>query len=329
MYKALGRFPGGEGYTDISFRKTELWDTMPIPGGASRVSGTALSSSAVLFGDDEIGPIVLLLALAPGIKPPDAPSHTHAADNWRMSVLGNLPMGPDSYDAGHSRFQEGWKPYASDNYANGPEGGWTALMFADRRGTRVRHVKQHEGPVITPMDRLLAEWLGVGGDLVAEEPEGGVPGPSQMATTLDEYRRGARINVSFDDTDRWIHDGGASVMAGALGDREHGPIVLQTRVAPGAAMLGDGAFDCDVFRLMSRGSCTIGGHPYRAGDMRVQAAGAPFGAAIAGDDGADEVVIFADRRAVGPAATTDATWSALLGRVIDDLAGRLAASSIG
>lgn len=327
MYKALGRFPGGEGYADVSFRRTDLWDTMPIPGGSSRVAGTALSSSAVLFGDDEVGPVVLLLALGPGIKPPDAPSHTHASDNWRMSVLGNLPMGPDTYDAGHSRFQEGWKPYASDNYANGPEGGWTALLFADRRGTRVRHVKKHDGPVITPMDRLLAEWLGVGGDLVAEDPECGVPGPSVMATTLDDHRRGARINVSFDDTELWLREPGVSAMAGALGDRASGPIVMQAHGDAGAAMLGEATFDCDVLRLVSRGSYAVDGGVYESGDMRVQAAGVPFGRAVAGSDGVDEVVIFADRRAVVPEATSSPTWSNLLARLTVDLTGRIAAKA--
>ncbi|MDP1794472.1 MAG: hypothetical protein Q8K63_10095 [Acidimicrobiales bacterium] len=327
MYKALGRFPGGNGYSDISFRHTELWDTMPIPGGASRVAGTALSSSAILFGDEQSGPVVLLLALAPGIKPPDAPAHTHASDNWRMSVLGNLPMGPDSYDAGHSRFQEGWKPYASDNYANGPDGGWTALMFADRRGTRVRHVKQHDGPVITPMDRLLAEWLGVGGDLVAEEPECGVPGPSVMATTLDDFRRGARINVSFHDTEHWLQRDGVSAMAGALGDHASGPIVMQVRGGPDAEMLGQATFECDLLRLVARGSYTIDDREYQAGDIRVQAAGVAVGRAVAGSQGADEVVIFADRRAVGPQATAVELWSDMLARLGGDLARRLADSA--
>jgi hypothetical protein len=46
-------------------------------------------------------------------------------------------MGPARYGPGEFRFQQGWKPYGADGVAAGPDGGWTVLMFADRRGVRV------------------------------------------------------------------------------------------------------------------------------------------------------------------------------------------------
>lgn len=319
MYKALGDFTGGDGYANLSFRETERWASMST--AKSRVAGTAVRSTAVLLGDDEDDPALLFLALGPDVSPPDAPAHGHASDTWRMSLLGVLPMGPDSYAAGEFRFQQGWKPYASDNYANGPQGGWTALLFGDRRGMRVRHV-HHEGPAITPTDRALAAWLGIEGDLLSDDPAA-APGPSSMATTLDDQRVGARLNGSFADADGWTSFEGGTLAAGAVGDREAGPIVVLAHVRAGARPLSSCTFETDVLRIVLRGSYVLDGTTYEAGDMRVQAAGVAFGVAEAGPDGVDEVVVLADRRVVRPDAVADARWSGALEAVLDDLSARL------
>lgn len=329
MFRALGDFEGGEGYIDLSFREPERWSSMNTGKAASRVAGITLSSSAVLIGDDTSGPLALLLCLGPNVKPPDAPAHGHASDNWRISVLGNLPMGPDSYDAGEFRFQQGRRPYASDNYANGPEGGWSALLFADRRGMRVRHV-HHEGPAIRPADMALAEWLGVGGDLVSEDPAD-EPGAQVMATTIDPERRGPRVNGSFAETDQWTNFEGVKVAAGALGDEDAGPIVLLTKVSAGGRPFGGVVLDTDVFRLVIAGSYALDGRDYVAGDMRVQGANVGVGNAVAGPDGVDEVVVIADRRAIGAveASPPDTNgWPRLLATVAADLATRVAARAV-
>jgi hypothetical protein len=320
MLQALGDFTGGDRYVDLSFREPQRWATMST--SSSRVAGTAVASTAVTFGDPRSGPVLLCLALAPGVRPPDAPAHGHASDTWRMSLLGTLPMGPDSYDAGEFRFQQGWKPYASDNYANGPEGGWSALVFGDRRGMRIRHVR-HDGPAITPTDRMLAEWLGIHGDLVSEE-DAHAPGPSSLATTLDDARTGARINGSFADADAWRGGDGIRLAAGAMGDRATGPVVLLTRVDAGRPTLGRCRIASDVVRLSVRGSCAIDGREYVAGDMRAQSGGTPLGNAIAGPDGLDEVIVVADRRHLEPAAVADEAWAQALGAVLDDVNVRLA-----
>jgi hypothetical protein len=312
---------GGDGYSELSFREPDRWWSMSTSNTASRVAGTALNSGGILLGDDETGPAVLLLALGPGVTPPDAPAHMHASDNWRMSLLGNLPMGPDRYDPGEFRFQEGWKPYASDNYAHGPDGGWTLLVFGDRRGMRVRHVR-HEGPDITPMDRLLAEWMGVRGDLVSNDPAD-TAGPAALATTLDEFRRGARLNASFADTEHWMSFDGLDVMAGAIGERETGPVIVLAKVAAGRPGLSGAAFDCDVLRVVASGSCVLDGKEYVAGDMRVQSAGVPLGDVTAGPDGADEVIIIADRRRLDPTVARDSVWIDALTALQADLAARL------
>jgi hypothetical protein len=325
MHRALGDFAGGEGYIDLSFREPQRWATMATDN--SRVAGTAVSGTAVLLGDDDHGPVLLFLALEPNVAPPDAPAHGHASDTWRMSLRGVLPMGPDSYAPGEFRFQQGWKPYASDNYAHGPEGGWTALLFGDRRGMRVRHV-HHEGPAITPTDRALAAWLGIEGDLVADDPSV-APGPSSLVTTLDDQRTGARLNGSFADADDWVPFEWGTIAAGALGHHESGPLIVLARVRPGARPLSSCTFDTEVFRLVARGSHVLDGRTYETGDMRVQASGTRFGPAAAGREGVDEIVVIADRRAIVPGAVDDAGWARALDGALADISTRGGRVSVG
>ena len=65
-------------------------------------------------------------------------AHAHASDNWRISVRGTTNMGRDTYEQGQFRFHDGGVPYASDNFAWGPDGGYGIIMFADRRGFAIR-----------------------------------------------------------------------------------------------------------------------------------------------------------------------------------------------
>lgn len=298
MYKALGDFDGGVECRKLSFREPERWATPTAASAKSRVAGVPLSTTAVTMGDEHAGPVLLFLWLAEGVTPPDAPAHGHASDNWRISVRGRLPMGREVYGPGEFRFQEGWKPYASDNYAQGPDGGWSALLFGDRRGMRVRPVKK-DTPEHPETNRLLAEWLGIHGDLVCDDPAH-APGPSAMATTVDELRHAAHVNGSFDQAETWRPvDGGGRLAAALMGDPEVGPVVLLTRIVAGGRALSSCSFDTEVFRMVVRGEETINGATYVAGDMRVQAAGVPIGSVEAGADGVDEVVVIADRRGVG------------------------------
>lgn len=314
MYEVLGNFRGGEGYTNFSFREPERWDSMKLGGQDTRVADTPISSTALLMGDEETGPALLFLRLKPGITPPNAPAHGHASDTWRMSLLGTLPMGPDSYDAGEFRFQQGWKPYATDNYAHGPEGGWTALLFADRRGMRVRHVGAKD-EVPTPLDLALAEWLGIKGDLTSDDPAT-APGPSILATTLDETRTGARINGSFLDRSGWTELPVGRLAAASIGTSASGSVVLLAGVEPSEPALSSCTFASDVFRMVVRGSYTLDGETYVAGDMRVQEAGTPIGEATAGPDGLDEVIVVADAAAAVPSAAGDPTWADAIAEVV-------------
>jgi hypothetical protein len=236
-----------------------------------------------------------------------------------MSLLGTLPVGNDEYGPGDFTFRQGWKPYAKDNYANGEEGGWSALMFADRRGIRVRHVK-HDGPAIGPMDQMLASWLGVEGDLVYEDGADAL-GDSSMHTTLDGVARtGARVNGSFHDIAHWSQHDGLGLAVGAVGDKASGPLVVMTTVAPGRAAFGSCTVDTDVVRVVVDGEVEIGTRQYQRGDLRVQEAGVPFEGAKAGAAGLHEVIVFADRRALKPSIIDDDGWSRTIDLALRELA---------
>jgi len=89
----------------------------------------------IMIGDDDCGPFVALSYVEPTSEQmPLSFAHAHASDNWRISVRGTTNMGRDAYEQGQFRFHDGGVPYASDNFAWGPDGGYGIIMFADRRG---------------------------------------------------------------------------------------------------------------------------------------------------------------------------------------------------
>jgi hypothetical protein len=326
VFRALGNFTGGDGFTNLSFRRPDEWASMPMP--APSEAGPAASpvrSTAVLFGDGATGPVLLLLHLLPGAALPAAGAHGHASDTWRMPVAGTLAMGPDTYGPGDFRFQPGWKPYASDNLATGPDGGWTALLFGDRRGMRVRPVHA-DGPPISPLDRAAGEWLRIGGDLVSEDPDD-APGPSTLSTTLSDRPGRARVNGSLGETADWFQLDEGALAAGLLGHPVSGPLLLLARINDGGRPLGSYTFGTEVLRLVVRGSCRIGEDWYGPGDLRAEHAGS-CGPALAGDGGVDEVVVIADRRTVRPGAVRDAVWSAALNTLTADLHARAFTGSV-
>src|SRR5919112_1315415 len=83
----------------------------------------------------------ILSVTPPADQMPLSFAHAHASDNWRISVRGTTNMGRDAYAQGQWRFHDGGVPYASDNFAWGPEGGYGIIVFADRRGFAIEPVK--------------------------------------------------------------------------------------------------------------------------------------------------------------------------------------------
>jgi hypothetical protein len=154
---------------------------------------------------------------------------------------------------------------------------------------------------------------------VSEDPDA-APGPSTIATTLQDRPGQARVNGSFHDTDRWVCFPQGSLAGGLMGHAETGPLVLLSKVEPGGRPLGSYVFGTEVLRLVVRGSCRIGDEWYEAGDIRIEHAGS-CGPVLAGDEGADEVIVIADRRALGTGSVRDAAWAAALDAVTGGVVG--------
>jgi len=107
--------------------------TSTSPSGWSENMGATVLP--VMVGDECCGPFVALSYVEPtDVQMPLCFAHAHASDNWRISVRGTTNMGRDTYEHGQFRFHDGGVPYASDNFAWGPEGGYGIIVFADRRG---------------------------------------------------------------------------------------------------------------------------------------------------------------------------------------------------
>ncbi|MBB5138410.1 hypothetical protein HNP84_008164 [Thermocatellispora tengchongensis] len=298
MLQTFGEVIENGDHVGLSFRATDRWTVPEDLRSSARTADTPFDSTALLLGDAVRGPVLLFLAVQPGFTPPDAPAHGHASDNFRLSLRGVLPMGPESYGEGEFRFQRGWKPYPSDNYAHGPEGGWTVLCFADRRGMRVRHVSP-DAPSHSAGDAKLADWLGVKGDLTSDDPAD-TAGPSALATTLGVFRK-PFLNGSYAESDEWPRVDETTRTVGALmGDPECGPVIIVSTTSAGGCASGGLTAGTEVFHLVVRGSCTIGGVDHVAGDMRVQRPGAHMGPIIAGPEGVDELIVLGDRRNAVP-----------------------------
>ena len=313
MLRVQGATETTDDYVEVTFERPGSW---PGDFGQTTMAG-------VLIGDEVRGPSLTFAWQGPEAMSYGAPSHAHASDNFRISLLGSFEMGRESYGPGEFRIQQGWKPYPSDNASHGPEGGWEILLMADRRGTRARFV----GASLPNLDEIHAQisrTFGLAGDLLSDDPAAG-SGPSALATTLGPPANSGKLNGSFADRDTWAPLGPATRAAVALmGDPVCGPVLLLAATEPAGVAMPACRFDTEVFRGVVSGSCEIDGRRYGKGQMRVQRAGSPCGPVIAGPDGVCEVVIVADRRAAAP-VTSDASWAAALGATLRDLQHRLAA----
>jgi hypothetical protein len=285
-------------HVTFSFAATDRWVVPEDLISSGRTANTPFDTTALLLGDETKGPLLLFLSVEPGFSPPDSPAHGHASDNFRLSARGVLPMGPEKYGPGEFRFQRGWKPYPSDNYAHGPDGGWSMLCFADRRGVKTRYVSP-SAPTHAAGDAKFAAWLGIRGDLTSDDPAD-APGPSALVTNVGPLRK-PFLSGSFAAAENWPAVGEFSNVGAALmGDPECGPMLILASTKPGGRAASEFSVDTELFHMVVRGECSIGGVGYGCGDVRVQRPGSPVGPIIAGPGGVDEVIILGDRRGSAP-----------------------------
>jgi hypothetical protein len=312
---AIGVRDTTAGAISVGFHDAGAW-TGP-PGFEGEVTRTF-----VKVGDATCGPIIRLIALPPGVKSPRYPAHAHASDNFRMAVRGRFFMGRKTYEEGEFRVQEGWRPYPGDSYAEGDSGGWLLLFFADRRGQRGRFVSDR-GMTQTAEARVAAQamyaWEQSAGDLVSDDPADG-SGPSAIATTLGRIDKSAHIDGTFYEASAWTpYDNGSAASVTLLGDPEAGPVIVTTSVGPGLVCPPASGFATEVFRLLARGSCNGDDRYRQRGDaLVVRPGGSPL-RATTGADGAGELVVFGDRRALMSDRSSD-PWEASVQDAVAELA---------
>jgi hypothetical protein len=312
MYRILSMTPPAavDGHVDLNYENRTGW--------AEDLGATVLG---VMVGDEHCGPFVALSYTAPREdQMPLSFAHAHASDNWRISVRGTTNMGRDAYAQGEWRFHDGGVPYASDNFAWGPDGGYGIIVFADRRGFAIEPVKAEIAEKVTPQQEMTGKLLGI-------DMQSPCPGAPAIATTMGLTER-AHLNGSFESASGWDEIvPGVRMSVGIAGERDAGPVLVFLDGAAGAEVVGARTLGSETLIAPVNGSVDAGGAKLAQGDVRLEEADVVQPALVAGADGAQVVVVFADRRALRTAVdggTFAGPLADALAKVLPQLLGDLA-----
>jgi hypothetical protein len=315
MYRILSATPTEpvDGHFDVSYADREGW----VPD----MGATILP---IMIGDEACGPFVALSYVEPSEEQmPLSFAHAHASDNWRISVRGTTNMGRDTYEQGQFRFHDGGVPYASDNFAWGPDGGYGMIVFADRRGFAIRPVKASIAEKLMPQQEAAAAGLGI--DML--DP---CPGAPAIATTMGRTSR-AHLDGGFDRAGSWDEIApGVRMAAGLAGEPTSGPVLVFVDCDAGCEAVPDRTLGTEVIVAPVSGSVDAAGTTLAQGDVRVEEADAPQPALVAGSDGAQLVLVVGDRRALRAALDGGQLGGALgaaLSPVLTELQDQLALPS--
>lgn len=283
MYRILSSTPMEpvDGHVDVTYTDRAGW-----------VQDLGATILPIMAGDERCGPFVVLSYVEPSEEQmPLSFAHAHASDNWRISVRGTTNMGRDTYEQGQFRFHDGGVPYASDNFAWGPEGGYGIIMFADRRGFAIRPVKASIAAKITPQQEAAGAGLGI--DM--QDP---CPGAPAIATTMGPTER-AHLDGGFDSADQWDEVApGVRMAVGIAGEPTCGPVLVFLDCADGCEALPGRSIGTETIVAPVSGSVDAAGTVLAQGDVRIEEAGGRQPALVAGPDGVQLVLIVADRRAL-------------------------------
>ncbi len=285
MFKALlGDLELSGDHIDLSYRDPQSWPAL-LPSGGIR-------SFVFDIGDPEAGPSLQLGLISPvegevlDWKHSIDPVHHHGSDQFRVCLGGSWILANRTMPVGALSFQEAGWVYQEHPTAGAPAS--IALLMADRRGTMsTLHFDRDK------------ETIFAAGAEFGQPPEEEVPYPhpagdkgiAAIATNRGGCQRGY-LHVEPEE----LTDG--DVVTGLLGDPVAGPVVHAFRSAPDALVVPSCRFATEVVLIVAAGGCRIGDADYRAGDLRIQRADAPF-SVKAGSNGVELVLIVGDRRAVG------------------------------
>ena len=291
MFEALNHEMPGD-HLDLTFRDTRLWPRVgPDP---------ALPPSLFIsLGDPVAGPDVQLVVMP---SPPEAmwlDTHFHATDQFRVVLQGEFQLQRKCMTARDFGYQSPGIPYREGVPGGSTGPMWMLMVHGERRGARSTMTRsdgnilidafgedQLDRPVSTPDDPYWADVIG------------GAKGRSGLATTIGRQIGGFSWG-NFDASDGWhVPAAGLRMTAGLMGCPEKGPLVLTLRAEPDVEILPAFESASEVVIAVIRGTCDIGDRKYDAGEVRVQKARVPLEAMTSGPQGADIIIMFADRRAV-------------------------------
>jgi hypothetical protein len=311
MYRILSGTPPVpvHGHVDLSYRDRSGW--------SESMGATILP---IMIGDDHCGPFVVLSYVEPSDEQmPLSFSHSHASDNWRISVRGTTNMGRDTYLQGQFRFHDGGVPYASDNFAWGPDAGYGIIMFADRRGFAIKPVKASIAAEVEPQQAAAGAELGI--DM--QDP---CPGAPAIATTMGPTTR-AHLDGGFDTSDSWDEIApGVRMAVGVAGEPTRGPVLVFLACRAGREAIPSHSIATETIVAPVSGSVDADGVELTQGDVRVEEADVRHPSLVAGPEGVHLVVIFADRRALRVAldhGELEGPLSAALSSVLAELERQL------
>ena len=307
MYRILSSTPmeSVDGHVDATYADRTGW--------SENLGATILP---IMVGDDHCGPFIVLSYVEPTEEQmPLSFAHAHASDNWRISVRGTTNMGRDTYEQGQFRFHDGGVPYASDNFAWGPDGGYGIIMFADRRGFAIRPVKAEIAERVTPEQEAGGAALGI--DM--RDP---CPGAPAIATTMGPTTR-AHLDGGFDASQEWDEiSPGVRMAAGIAGEPTCGPVLVFLDCAAGCEAVPARSIGSETIVAPVSGWVDAAGATMAQGDVRVEERDVEHPALVAGSDGTQLVVIFADRRALR-SALDDGTMAGTLGDALSTVLAEL------
>jgi hypothetical protein len=319
MFHAIGQQFKGD-HLDLSFRDTEALTRVDPSEGSP-------PSLWLSLGDAVAGPAVQL-----GMCPPVPgtfwlDTHYHASDQFRATVRGEFHLQRKHMKAGDFGYQVAGIPYREGLVPGEGEPLWMFAVHGDRRGAPST-ITRNDGsfPLGDIGEDQLDRPIPSADDPYWDDVPGGAKGVAALAVATGR-KVGGFLWGNFADAESWLAlADGVRANVGLLGDAACGPVMVTLCADAGRAAIPALRSGGELILTVARGSVTIAGQSYLAGDIRVQRAGTPSPAVIAEREGADLLYMIADRRALPVVDHTDVAaqgWAESLAKQCGALARTL------
>jgi hypothetical protein len=302
MLLASEKLTTEEGRVEGSFDSFENWDPVPY---APDVHDKR--QQFILLGDETSGPAIVLTYSGPEKIArgkefySSIPPHLHRSPTFRISLghqneqmlINNKWFGDGDY----------WILDANKFYndPNGNDGCAIFNVFADRRGVfPVFRLKP--GMTREQMDAYAMTLLTPPLDATYayhDKNEDAVAGAA--ISTRDGLDHGGQARGSIHDQTGWtLLSDGSRVAVVAIGDPTSGPLIIMTANQPGTLEAPALRYEVDTFRMIARGTCSIGDREYGEGEFVAPPAGTEIPPVSHGAEGSIQLMVISDRRGWRP-----------------------------